>query len=102
MSARRSNQTTKEALARELKVRSDQGAGVAELLEQLQKRRSRRFGRRGLTREELDELSRYCWTLQQDKPSGLLWGRAREIWGESQLRTTRLGTGSGRRAARLD
>jgi hypothetical protein len=46
---------------------------------------NRRFGRsRRLTEEQLDELSLYCWTLQRTNPTGLLWGRARELWGASR------------------
>src|SRR5436853_608856 len=75
-------QTTSDAavseLRRELTDLSDQGAGIAELLDELQRRR-RRFSRRRLTKNQLDELSRYCWSLQQAKSNGLLWGRAREM-----------------------
>jgi hypothetical protein len=96
-------QTTNEAalteLKRELKDLSDQGAGIAELLDVLQRRR-RRFGRRRLTKNQLDELSRYCWSLQQAKPNGMLWGRAREMWGDAaSVRRTRLWSGSGRRSS---
>jgi hypothetical protein len=43
---------------------------------------NRRLGRsRRLSQDQLDELSLYCWTLQQSKPVGMLWGRARELWG---------------------
>jgi hypothetical protein len=46
---------------------------------------SRRFSRgRRLSDQQLDELSLYCWTLQRTNPTGLLWGRARELWGGSR------------------
>jgi hypothetical protein len=91
-------------LRRELTDLSEQGAGIAELLDELQRRNARRFGRRRLlTTNQLDDLSRYCWSLQQAKPNGLLWGRAREMWGSgATLRRTRLGSGSARRASRAD
>jgi hypothetical protein len=40
---------------------------------------------RRLTDEQFEELSLYCWTLQQRNPTGLLWGRARELWGGARL-----------------
>ena len=43
---------------------------------------NRQLGRsRRLSDDQLDELSLYCWTLQRSKPTGVLWGRARELWG---------------------
>jgi hypothetical protein len=88
-------------LQRELKDLSDRGAGIAELLDEVQRLYARRFGRRRrLTKAQFDELSRYCWQLQQAKPNGMLWGRAREMWGEgATLRRTRLGSGSTRRTS---
>jgi hypothetical protein len=103
MSAQRVSADKFAELQRELKQLSDQGAGIAELLDEIQQRGGRRFGRRRrrLTRVQLDQLSRYCWSLQQSKPNGLLWGRARELWGDSSaLRTKRLGSGSTRRGPR--
>jgi hypothetical protein len=97
---------TEDAIAelkRELRELSDQGAGVAELLDEVQRRNARRFGRRRgrLSKVQFEDLSRYCWSLQQTKPNGLLWGRAREIWDDaSPLRTRRLGSRSARRASR--
>jgi hypothetical protein len=45
----------------------------------------RRFSRsRRLSDQQLDELSLYCWTLHRTNPTGLLWGRARELWGGSR------------------
>ena len=73
-------ETPKAIVQRELEALSRQGAGVAELLDQVQKHK-RRFGRGRISKTEFDELSRYCWTLQQRKPTGLLWGKARELWG---------------------
>ena len=101
MGRRQNSDAVLAALQRELKQRSDEGAGIAELLDELQRRNGRRFGRRRpLTKVQLDDLSRYCWSLQQAKPNGLLWGRARDLWGErSALRTRRLGSGSSRRAS---
>jgi hypothetical protein len=43
---------------------------------------NRRLGRlRRLSEDQMDGLSLYCWTLQQTRPTGMLWGRARELWG---------------------
>ena len=43
---------------------------------------NRRLGRsRRLSDDQMDELSLYCWRLQQGKPTGMLFGRARELWG---------------------
>ena len=62
---------------------ADGGAGLVELLAYLHAR-NRRFGRsRRLTEEQLDALSLHCWSLQRTNPTGLLWGRARELWGGS-------------------
>jgi hypothetical protein len=100
MPRQRSSENTITEVQRELKELSDQGAGIAELLDEVQRRNGRRrFARRGrLTKVQLDQLSRYCWSLQQAKPNGLLWGRARELWGAGEpLRTRRLGSGSRRR-----
>jgi hypothetical protein len=101
MLGQHTSDTTIAELRRELRDLSDQGAGIAELLDELQRRNGRRFGRRRLlSKAEFDELSRYCWSLQQAKPNGLLWGRAREMWGEgATLRRTRLGSGSARRSS---
>ena len=101
MGHRQNSDAVLAALQREFKQLSDEGAGIAELLDELQRRNGRRFGRRRrLTKVQLDHLSRYCWSLQQAKPNGLLWGRARDLWGErSALRTRRLGSGSSRRAS---
>jgi hypothetical protein len=64
-----------------LRERSDDGAGLVEMLACLHET-SRRLGRfRRLSEEQMDELSLYCWTLQQSKPTGMLFGRARELWG---------------------
>lgn len=57
---------------------------------------------RKLTEEQLDELSLYCWTLQQSNPTGVLWGRARELWGRSQLGAARGGSALRRRARARD
>jgi hypothetical protein len=100
MPGQRINDAAFAELRRELKALSDQGAGIAELLDEVRRRNVRRFGRRRLSKVQRDQLARYCWSLQQSKPNGLLWGRARELWGDrSALRTTRLGSGSGRRRA---
>jgi hypothetical protein len=74
-------ETTKAALKQELEALSERGAGVAELLDHVQNGNRRVSRRQRLSRLELDELARYCWTLQQRKPTGLLWGKARELWG---------------------
>jgi hypothetical protein len=88
------------ALRRDLQARSEGGAGLAELLSYL-KRRSRRLGPgRRLSDEQLDELSLYCWALQAGNPKGLLWGRARELWGGSRTGPPRAGQGSSRRPRR--
>jgi hypothetical protein len=72
------------AVRRELQARSDGGAGLAELLSYL-KRSNRRLGPgRRLSDAQLDELSLHCWALQASNPKGLLWGRARELWGGSR------------------
>jgi hypothetical protein len=106
MLRRRTSDTTIAELQRELKELSDQGAGLAELLDELQRHQgNRRFGRRErLTKVQLDGLSRYCWSLQAAKlpaidPSS---GRPRgDLWHDSiVLRTTRLGSRSSRRAPR--
>ena len=68
------------ALRRDLQARSEGGAGLAELLSYL-KGKNRRLGPRRLSDEQFDELSLYCWALQAGNPKGLLWGRARELWG---------------------
>jgi hypothetical protein len=102
MGRRQKGDVVVAAIRHELEQLSNEGAGIAELLDGLRRRNGRRFGRRGrLTKAQLDQLSRYCWSLQQAKPTGLLWGRARELWGDSPaLRTRRLGAGSRRRASR--
>ena len=91
---------TMAALRRELQARSEGGAGLGELLSYL-KRANRRLGpRRRLTSAQLDELSLHCWALQASNPKGLLWGRARELWGGSQTPGQRREMGTGRRARR--
>jgi hypothetical protein len=102
MSVRRMSTQAMAELRQDLQRRSDEGAGVAELLDQVQQLTRRRASLRHerVTRVQFDELCRYCWSLQQSKPNGLLWGRARELWGErTALRTTRLGSGAERRAS---
>jgi len=65
----------------ELEDFSGRGAGLVELLEHLHAS-NRGLGRRDrLSDDELDELSLYCWTLQRKQANGVLWGRARELWG---------------------
>ena len=87
------------ALRRELQTRSEGGAGLAELLAYL-KRSSRRLGPgRRLTDAQLDELSLHCWALQASNPKGLLWGRARELWGGQGTPGQRT-PGAGRRPRR--
>jgi hypothetical protein len=106
MLRRRTSDTTIAELERELKELSDQGAGLAELLDELQHHQgSRRFGRRErLSKVQLDALSRYCWSLQAVKSTTpeVQWGSAPDrLWGDSAvLRTTRLGSRSDRRAPR--
>ncbi len=87
------------ALRRDLQARSEGGAGLAELLSYL-KGKNRRLGPRRLSDEQFDELSLYCWALQAGNPKGLLWGRARELWGGSRLGPPRAGQGSSRRPRR--
>ena len=101
MLGRRMSGAMIEELQCELKDLSDQGAGIGELLDELRRRTKPHFGRRNsLTKVQFDELSRYCWALQHAK-SNVLWGRARDLWGDrTTLRTRRLGSGSGRRASR--
>ena len=87
-------------LRRDLQARSEGGAGLAELLTYL-KRRSRRLGPgRRLSHEQFDELSLYCWALQASNPKGLLWGRARELWGGSRTGPPSASQGSSRRPRR--
>jgi hypothetical protein len=48
---------------------------------------NRRLSRsRRLSDEQMDELSLYCWSLQRSKPTGMLFGRARELWGGAPRR----------------
>jgi hypothetical protein len=61
---------------------------------------NRRLGRRRLSDHQLDELSLYCWTLQRSNPTGLLWGRARELWGGSRRGAASADSPSRRRARR--
>jgi hypothetical protein len=83
-----------------LKARSDGGAGLAELLEYL-KMANRRFGPlRRLSDAQFDELALYCWTLQKVNPTGLLWGRARELWGPDRITASRGGQSTRRRPER--
>jgi hypothetical protein len=71
----------KARLREELDEFSERGAGLVELLEHLHAS-NRGLGRRDrLSDEEMDELSLHCWTLQRNEASGVLWGRARELWG---------------------
>jgi hypothetical protein len=86
------------ALRRELQARSEGGAGLAELLSYL-KRSNKRLGRR-LSDAQRDELSLYCWRLQSENPTGLLWGRARELWGGSRTSLPRGEAGASRRPRR--
>jgi hypothetical protein len=75
------SEETKAALREELKLSSDQGAGLVELLDQVQTS-NRRLGRRSrLSREQVDELSLYCWTLQSSQPNRLVWDRSSDLWG---------------------
>jgi hypothetical protein len=69
------------ALREELQGQSDDGAGLAELLNHLHAANRRLSRGRRLTDDQLDELSLFCWSLQLNNPPGLLWGRARELWG---------------------
>ena len=86
---------TMETLRAELKASADGGAGLLELLDQLQTA-NRRFGRRSrLSDDELDELSLYCWMLQTSKPRELVSERADELWG-----SLRAGTPTGRQRFR--
>jgi hypothetical protein len=71
----------REAIRRELASSADVGAGLAELLDQLQQASGRLRWRRRLSDAEMDDLRLYCWTLHSSKPTGLLWGEARELWG---------------------
>jgi hypothetical protein len=53
-----------------------------------------------LSDEQFDELSLYCWTLQRTNPTGLLWGRARELWGGSRRGAATADSAVRRRARR--
>ena len=100
MRAQRRHDTTIEELRRDLQDRSAQGAGLAELLAEVERRHGRRFSLRPgrLSADDVDDLRRYCWSLHHAKPKDQLFGRARELWGGSAtLRTTRLGYRSPRR-----
>jgi hypothetical protein len=76
----------------ELKAQADEGAGLAELLNYLHAANRRLSRGRRLTDDELDELSLYCWRLQQNNPTGLLWGRGRELWGASRRGAATVGS----------
>jgi hypothetical protein len=80
---------------------SEGGAGLVELLGHLQTR-SRRLGWRDrLSDAQRDELSLYCWTLQRDSSTDVLWGRARELWGSARI-SSRGRSGFRRRPRALD
>ena len=49
-------------------VAGDAGAGILELLEHLQTGNRRLARRDRLSREQLEELSLYCWTLKSTAP----------------------------------
>jgi hypothetical protein len=102
MPGQRPSKVTVEELKQKLRVLSDEGAGIAELLDEVEKwNQPRRFKirRRGFTIVQIEDLRRYSWGLQSAKPNGMLWGEARGLWGDSgALRTTRLGSRSPRRA----
>jgi hypothetical protein len=77
------SENTRAALEQELKARAEGGAGLAELLRHLTATNQRLGPLRRLSDKQYDELSLYCWTLQQSNPTGMLWGRARTLWGTS-------------------
>jgi hypothetical protein len=77
---------TTAALRRELEGYADGGAGILELLEHLQTGNRRLARRDRLSREQLEELSLYCWTLKSTRPTTLMWDRADGLWGGMRTR----------------
>ena len=90
-----SEQTT-AALRLELETSADDGAGILELIEHLHVSNNRLGRRQRLTRDQLDELSLYCWTLKSTRSTRLMRDRSDAVW--SRLATSQ--STRRRRAAR--
>ena len=76
---------TRARLRRELEACAEQGAGLGELLEHLHANARDLSRRDKLTNNQLDELSLLCWKLARNEANGMLFGRARELWGGGKL-----------------
>jgi hypothetical protein len=84
------------ALRDELEIDADRGAGILELIEHLHASNRRLARRDRLSRDQLDELSLYCWTLKSTRSTPLMWDRSDGLW--SRLATSQ--STHRRRAAR--
>jgi len=84
------------ALRDELEIDADRGAGILELIEHVHASNRRLARRDRLTRDQLDELSLYCWTLKSTRSTPLMRDRSDGLW--SRLATSQ--STHRRRAAR--
>jgi hypothetical protein len=74
------------ALRDELETDANRGAGILELVEHLHASNRQLARRDRLTRDQLDELSLFCWTLKSTRSTRLMWDRSDGIW--SRLATS--------------
>jgi hypothetical protein len=66
---------TRAAIQRELTVRADGGARLAELADYLDEQNRRRSNRR-LSDEQYEELSLFCWVLSRRQSRPFSYGEA--------------------------
>ena len=61
------------AVQGELKARAEEGATLAELLDEIDAQ-NLRLGKRRLSREQLEELWLYCWALTHRRSNPAVYG----------------------------